>query len=180
MILRKNMQENGEDRMSTILRGRVWKFGDNVTTDYMAPGFAMDYPWEERKKFILHVHKHFSEEYQTGDVIVAGNNFGCGSSREMAPADLKRLGIGCIAAGSFARIFFRNCIAIGLPVLPCKGVLEIFEEGDILELDFEKAKIKNLKTGKILEGLPLSPDLINIVKHGGILSLLESEKTLSV
>jgi 3-isopropylmalate/(R)-2-methylmalate dehydratase small subunit len=165
--------------MDIILKGKVWQFGDNVTTDYMAPGFAMDYPWEERKKFILHIHKHFAEDFQTGDMIVAGSNFGCGSSREIAPVDLKRLGVGCIVAESFARIFFRNCIAIGLPVLPCIGVSGIFEEGDILEIDFENAEVKNPKTGKVLSGSQLSPELINIVKHGGILPLLESEKPLS-
>lgn len=161
--------------MSIMITGKVWKFGDDITTDYMAPGFALKYPWEERKKHILHIHKAFTEGCQSGDVIVGGKNFGCGSAREEAPADLKQLGIGCVVADSFARIFFRNCVAVGLPVMACKGVSEIFEEGDQLELDFENARVKNLSTGKEIKGPQLPQDLINIVKHGGILALLKSE-----
>ena len=160
--------------MSIIVRGKVWKLGNNISSDYIAPGFAIDKPWEERKKHILHIHKAFTEGFQPGDVLVARNNFGCGSAREEAPADLKKLGIGCVVAESFGRIFFRNSIAIGLPVMACRGVSEIFEEGDILELDFENARVKNLTSGKELQGPPLAPDLINIVKNGGIVALLKS------
>ena len=103
--------------MGIIVRGKVWKFGDHINTDYMSPGFGREEPWEIRKKYILHIHKAFTEGCQPGDVIVAGNNFGCGSSREAAPANLKKLGIGCVVAESFGRIFFRNCIAVALPVM---------------------------------------------------------------
>ena len=162
--------------MSIIVRGEVWKLGDNVSTDYIAPGFALDKPWEERKKHILHTHKAFAEGFQPGDVLVARNNFGCGSNREEAPADLRRLGAGCVVAESFDRTFFRNSIAIALPVMACRGVSEIFEEGDILELDFENARVKNLTSGKEIQGPPLVQDLINIVKKGGIVALLKSDK----
>jgi 3-isopropylmalate/(R)-2-methylmalate dehydratase small subunit len=161
--------------MTTLVRGKVWKFGDNISTDYMAPGFTYRDPWEEQKKHILHIHKGFAEKCQPGDVIVAGTNFGCGSSKEGAPANLKRLGIGGVVAESFGRIFFRNCIAMGLPVMAYKSVSEIFEEGDLLELDFEKAQVKNLTTGKEGKGKPLPSDLINIIKNGGILELMKSE-----
>ena len=156
--------------MGIIVTGRVWKFGDHINTDYISPGFAKSASWEEYKKHILHVHKAFTENAQPGDVIVAGKNFGCGSSRESAPENLQRLGIGCVVADSFGRIFFRNCIAIALPVFACEGVSEIFEEGNQLELDFEGSVVKNLTTGGEMKGSPITSDLINIVKRGGILA----------
>ena len=140
--------------MGILITGRIWKFGDNISADYMAPGFAKTLPWEQRKKHILHIHKEFCEKNQSGDVIVAGANFGCGSAREEAPSNLKKLGIGCVVAESFARIFFRNCISIGLPIMACRGISEIFEEGDLLQLDFENAYVKNLSTGRELNGQP--------------------------
>jgi len=165
--------------MGIIVTGKVWKFGDHINTDYMAPSFSSQAPWEEQKKTILHIHKAFTEEAQPGDVIVGGKNFGCGSSRESAPANLKRLGIGCVVAESFGRIFFRNCMAVALPVMAGKNVSDIFEEGDRLELDFENSLVKNLDSGKSLKGPPLSPDLVNIVKSGGILAFLKSEAQLT-
>ncbi len=161
--------------MGIVITGKVWKFGDRINTDYLHPGFAQKYPWEELKKHILHIHKGFAAGCRPGDVIVAGNNFGCGSSREQAPGNLKRLGIGCVVAESFGRIFFRNCLAIALPVMACKGVSDLFQEGDQLELDFVHARVKNLATGKELRGPILPDDLIRIVEKGGILPLLKAE-----
>ena len=158
--------------MSLIVTGRVWKFGDHISTDYISPGFAKEFPWEKQKKYILHTNEAFSGGCQPGDVIVGGKNFGCGSSREGAPANLKRLGIGCIVAESFGRIFFRNCIANALPVTALTGVSDLFEEGQKLELDFEKSVVRNLTTGKELHGSALVPELIEIVKAGGILASL--------
>ena len=162
--------------MSTLVRGKVWKFGDSIPTDHIAPGFALALPWEQRKKHILYVNKAFTEKAQPGDIIVAGSNFGCGSSREEAPADLKQLGIGCVVAESFARTFFRNCISVGLPVLACKGVSSIINEGDEIEVDFKNAQVRNLTSGKELKGPPLAPDLVKIIEMKGILELLKSEK----
>ena len=156
-----------------ILKGRVWKFGNDISTDYMAPSFGMDDPWEVRKRTLLHIHEAFTGGWEPGDIIVAGQNFGCGSSREGAPANLKRMGIGCVVAESFARIFFRNCMAIAFPVTICKGVSKAFEEGDILELDFENSIVRNQTQVSELEGNPLHPDLLKIVKAGGILESLE-------
>jgi 3-isopropylmalate/(R)-2-methylmalate dehydratase small subunit len=158
--------------MGLIITGKVWKFGDHISTDYIAPGFAKDYPWEKQKHYILHIHKGFSEGCQPGDVIVAGKNFGCGSSREGAPANMKKLGIGCIVAESFGRIFFRNCIANALPVLAMQGVSDLFKEGEELELDFENSQVRNRTTGKTLQGPALVPELIEIVKSGGLLASL--------
>ncbi|MCZ6556312.1 MAG: 3-isopropylmalate dehydratase [SAR324 cluster bacterium] len=161
--------------MSIVIKGKVWKFGGHINTDYMAPSFSKELPWEEQKKTIMHVHKEFVARHQPGDVIVAGDNFGCGSSRESAPTNLKRLGIGCVVAESFGRIFFRNSIAIAFPVLVCEGVSQAFMEGEELELDFAAAVVRNLSQGKELKGMPLSGDLVNIVAAGGILSLLSSQ-----
>ncbi|MBW1699915.1 MAG: 3-isopropylmalate dehydratase [Deltaproteobacteria bacterium] len=158
-----------------IIKGRVWKFGNDISTDYLSPSFGMDESWEERKRKILHIHKGFTREWKPGDVIVAGKNFGCGSSRESAPGNLKKMGIGCVVAESFARIFFRNCMAIAFPVTICKGVTKAFEEGDILELDFEHSIVRNLTNGKELMGRPLHPDLLDIVRAGGILESLNCQ-----
>ncbi len=162
--------------MSIIVTGKVWKFGDHINTDYMAPSIGQDGPWEEFKKNVLHIHKSFTLGCRPGDVIVAGKNFGCGSSRERAPGNLKRLGIGCVVAESFGRIFFRNCLAIALPVTICPGVADLFAEGEQLQLDFDNARVKNLTTGREIKGNPLSPDLVNIVRKGGILALLEEDE----
>ena len=161
--------------MAMIIKGKVWKFGDDISTDYLSPGFVMDEPWEERKKKILHIHDAFARSWEPGDIIVAGQNFGCGSSRESAPGNLKRMGIGCVVAESFARIFFRNSMAIAFPVTICKGVSKAFTEGDILELDFEKSIVRNHTQGKELEGTRLHPGLLQIVKAGGILEAIKCE-----
>ncbi len=157
----------------TTIRGKVWKFGDNVNTDYMAPGFSGGAAWEERKKTILHIHHKFTEEAKPGDVIVAGSNWGCGSSRESAPANLKRLGLGCVVAESFGRIYFRNSIALAFPGIVCPGVSEAFDEGDELELDLESATVKNLTKGTTLSGSPYSEDMLRIITKGGIMASLK-------
>lgn len=156
--------------MNMIITGKVWKFEDDISTDYLSPSFGMDEPWEERKKKILHIHEAFNKNWQPGDIIVAGQNFGCGSSRESAAGYLKKMGIGCVVAESFARIFFRNCMAIAFPVTICKGVTSLFEEGDTMELDFERSIVKNLTKGGELMGIPLHPDLLGIIKSGGLLN----------
>jgi 3-isopropylmalate/(R)-2-methylmalate dehydratase small subunit len=157
----------------TIIKGKVWKFGDNVNTDYMDPGFAHNTPWEELKKVVLHIHPAFTREAKPGDVIVAGKNWGCGSSREAAPANLKRLGMGCVVAESFGRIYFRNSIAIAFPGIVCPSVAEAFEEGDELELDLESALVRNITKGKKLHGEPLSQDMLAIIAKGGIIPALK-------
>lgn len=162
-----------EVEMSLIVKGKVWKFDDHINTDYMSPSFSRDLPWEQAKSTILHIHKGFVKAHEPGDVIVAGENFGCGSSRESAPTNLKKLGIACVVAESFGRIFFRNSIAIAFPVLVCKGVHKAFEEGEELELDLESALVKNLSQGTALTGTALSADLVSIISKGGILAALQ-------
>jgi len=161
--------------MSLVIKGRVWKFGDDINTDYMSPGFVKNQPWELVKKAILHIHPGFTEGFRPGDVIVAGGNFGCGSSREAAPANLKRLEVGCVVAESFGRIFLRNSIAIAFPVLICKGITVAFDEGDQLELDFAQSLVKNISRGTEIRGTPLPPELVRIVAAGGMMQLLKQE-----
>jgi len=159
--------------MDAPIKGRAWRFGDNVNTDVMAPGFAMGYPWEELKKVILHIHETFVACAGPGDVIVAGRNWGCGSSRENAPANLKRLGLGCVIAESFGRIYFRNSIALAFPAIVCPGISEHVNEGDELQLELASARITNLTTNRSLRGEPLSADMLEILKMGGIVAALK-------
>ncbi len=156
----------------TLIKGKVWKFGDNVNTDVMAPGFAFNAPWEELKRVILHIHPKFTQEAKPGDVIVAGKNWGCGSSREQAPANLKRLGIGCVVAESFGRIYFRNSVALAFPSIVCPRVAEAFDEGDELELELGSARVRNITKGNELKGEPLSKDMLAIIAKGGIIPAL--------
>ena len=168
----------GVDRkssMSLVIKGKVWKFGDDINTDYMAPGFINNQPWELARKSILHVHPGFTDGFQAGDVIVAGENFGCGSSREAAPANLKRLQVGCVVAESFGRIFLRSSVAIAFPVLICRGVSGAFEEGDQLELNYDASLVRNLTRGTEVKGTPLPAELVRIVAAGGMMQLLRQE-----
>ena len=156
-----------------VIRGRVWKFGDNVNTDVITPGKYLSLPISKIKDHIMEpLDPSFPKKVEKGDIIVAGRNFGCGSSREQAPRALKEAGISLIIAESFARIFFRNSISIGLPVLQCKGISEFCNEGDVLEVNLKTAEIKNLRSGKVLSANPLSGQILKILEAGGIISML--------
>ena len=158
------------------LEGKVWLIGDNLDTDAICPGKLLDAPLDEMAQHVLEsVKPGFPGEVKPGDVIVAGGNFGCGSSREQAPQVLKEVGIGCIVAESFARIFFRSAIAIGLPVLICPGVSRIFEEGDTAQVDVEKATVRNATSGVEMAGDRLSEQMLEILSFGGILELMKAE-----
>jgi len=157
------------------IRGKVWLFGDNVDTDVITPGLYVDASMEEMKKHVLEaLNPKFPKEVKAGDIIVAGKNFGCGSSRETAPDAIKALGIGAVVAETFARIFFRNAISIGLPILPCPGVSGTFREGEEVELNVSGAKVTNLSSNRTLQGQPLAKDILDILSRGGTLSLLKS------
>jgi 3-isopropylmalate/(R)-2-methylmalate dehydratase small subunit len=161
--------------MEKAIRGRVWVFGDNVDTDVITPGVYVDAPMEEMKKHVLEaLNPRFPKEVKAGDIIVAGKNFGCGSSRETAPDAIKALGIAGVIAESFARIFFRNAVAIGLPVLTCPGVAQSFQEGDEAELDIANSRVKNLSQNTENSGPPLSAEILDILSQGGILVLLKN------
>ncbi len=156
------------------ISGRVWKFGDNIDTDAMAPGIYVGLPTNEFKKYCLKsVRPEFPENVRPGDLIVAGRNFGCGSSREIAPENIKALGISGILAESTGRIFFRNCIAIGLPIVICPEVAKLFNDGDQGEIDPATGTIKNLSSGQQSESKPLSSVMLNVLEAGGIMPLLK-------
>jgi 3-isopropylmalate/(R)-2-methylmalate dehydratase small subunit len=162
--------------MSIKVRGSVWKLGDNIDTDVITPGKYLSLPMDQLKLHVLEpINPGFAKMVKPGDVIVGGRNFGCGSSREQAPRALKELGIAAIIAESFARIFFRNAINIGLPVLICEGVSRAFDEGDILEADLSTGEVKNVSKGITLRAKPLPPIMLEILSAGGAIELLKKK-----
>ena len=157
-----------------IIRGKVWKFGNDVDTDVISPTQYMSGSLGELKKHVLEaINPKFPQEVKPGDIIVAGSNFGCGSSRETAPAVLKAVGLGAIVAESFARIFFRNAIAIGLPIINCPEVSNSFAEGDELEFDFTNDKVSNITKKKTFYAQPLPDEMKDVLSKGGIIPLLK-------
>jgi len=163
------------------ISGRVWKFGDNVNTDEIIAGKRLlSLNMQEIAKYAFEaLDPGFSKKVKKGDILVAGKNFGCGSSREQAPIVIKTLGISAVIAESFARIFFRNAINIGLPVIECKGAYEMINEGDIIEVDLEQGELTDLTTGKKLPFKSLPKFLRDILVEGGILNYLEKYGTLT-
>lgn len=156
------------------IRGRVRKFGDNVDTDNITPAATLNLPLEGLMKHAFEpVYPEFYKTVQQGDVIVAGNNFGCGSSREHATEVVKELGIRYIVCESMARIYMRNCVALGLYPILAKGVSRLFKEGDEIEIDFEHAEVKNTRTGKGVRFKPLTGTPKQILEGGGILPSLK-------
>ncbi len=159
--------------MSTI-KGTVRKFGENVDTDTVAPAPYLQLPADEMVKYAFGpAVADFYKTVREGDVIVAGNNFGCGSSREQATQVVKDLKITFIIADSIARIYYRNCIALGLRPIAVKGVSNLFDEGDTIEIDLEATKLRNPKTGREISFEPLSESQEKIIEAGGILPLLK-------
>jgi len=158
------------------IRGRAWKFGDNVDTDVIIPTRVVTstsdpYGWA---RYVMEpLDPDFHKKVEKGDILVAGKNFGCGSSREQAPTALKYAGIGAVIAESFARIFFRNSINIGLPVLECKNISTKIREGDILEVYLETGNIRNLTTGENIKAMPLPEFALQIILDGGLIPYLK-------
>lgn len=165
----------------STLRGRVWIFGDNISTDLLMPGFAAmsnpDMSPQESARYCMYSNRPgWAEQVRPGDFIIAGKNFGCGSSRPGSKI-LKTLGIGAVIAESVSRIFFRNSINLGFPVITCPGIHDAFEEGEELEVDLYAGTIRSTASGKILTGEPLpegSPPM-EILKAGGLLPMLERQ-----
>jgi 3-isopropylmalate/(R)-2-methylmalate dehydratase small subunit len=155
------------------ITGRVWKFGDDVDTDAITPAQYMG-SMQEMKAHVLEViNPEFPRSVKPGDIIVAGDNFGCGSSRETAPGVLRAIGLGGVVAESFARIFFRNSIAIGLPIVTCPNVTAFFADGDRIKLDIIGARITNLTRGESLQAQPLPAEMREVLSRGGIVPLLK-------
>lgn len=153
-----------------IMRGRVWKYGDNIDTDVIIPAryLNMSAPEALAPHCLEDLDAGFAEAVRPGDVIVAGENFGCGSSREHAPLAIKGAGVGCVIARSFARIFYRNAINVGLPILESPAAVSGAEPGHRLEIDLEMGKIHNLTTGQECQAEPYPPFMMEIIHAGGL------------
>jgi 3-isopropylmalate/(R)-2-methylmalate dehydratase small subunit len=159
--------------------GRVWKFGHDINTDLIIPGFAILLPVDEQPQHCFSANRPgWVDEVQTGDVLLAGRNFGVGSGRAIGDVFI-RLGISCVVAESFNGLGLRNCINAGLPSLPCPGVLEAFDEGDIAEVDWSAGGVSNVTQGRSLQGEPLPAALQEIVMAGGVEAALRAEGFLA-
>lgn len=158
-------------------KGRVWKYGDNVDTDVLYPGQYLVYfdPEEVGKHALEGLDPEFSRKIARGDILVAGANFGCGSAREQAARTLKYAGISLVIADSFARTFFRNAIAIGLPVIEYPQATEVFQEGDCLDVEVDTGKIKNLTTGRTIQAARMPELLLTMLEQGGALNYYKTK-----
>jgi 3-isopropylmalate/(R)-2-methylmalate dehydratase small subunit len=157
-----------------VLRGRVWKFGDSISTDLICPGryFHLRSDLPELAKHVLEdADPEFSSKMSKGDFVVAGNNFGLGSSREHAPTIIKLAGISAVLAKSFARIFYRNAINVGLPLIECDT--DKIDQGDELEIDLAAGNIKDKTKNIELKANPLPKAMLNILYDGGLLAHIE-------
>jgi len=164
-----------------ILRGRAWKFGDNISTDHIIPGryYHLRSNLPELAKHVMEdADPEFSKKVKPGDFIVAGNNFGMGSSREHAAIVIKLAGVGAVLAKSFARIFFRNAINNGLPVLIADT--DKIDDGDELEIDLEKGIVRNLTKGIEIEVQPLPEVMREILREGGLVEYIKKHGKLPV
>ena len=160
-------------------QGRVHKYGNNVDTDVIITARHLN--TQDHKELASHcmedIDKDFINKVQQGDIMVAGDNFGCGSSREHAPIAIKAAGIDCVIANTFARIFYRNAINIGLPIMECPEASEKIEAGDEVEVDFDSGVIKNLTKGEEYKAHPFPESIQKIIKAGGLLnSIAEDNK----
>lgn len=157
--------------------GKVHKYGDNVDTDVIIPARYLNTPdmQELAQHCMEDIDPSFVGRVSAGDVMVAGWNFGCGSSREHAPLVIKTCGTGCVIAKSFARIFYRNAINIGLPILECEQAAEEITAGDEVRVDFDTGEISDITTGKTYKAQPFPPFIQNIIRCGGLLKSLKEE-----
>ena len=154
-----------------MLKGKVHKYGANVDTDVIIPVhyLSVSDPVELAKHCMEDIDQEFISKVQPGDIIMATTNFGCGSSREHTPLAIKASGISCVIARSFARIFFRNAMNIGLPVLECVEAVDNTEAGDILEVDLSRGKIKNLTNGMAFTANPYPDFMAELISAGGLI-----------
>lgn len=162
------------------LCGRVLKCGNNINTDLITPPQYLEKSLEIMAQHVLEgVAEDFPSKLKRGDIIVAGDNFGPGSSRETAPLAMKIAGISAVVAHSFARIFYRNAINIGLPVLECPET-ELINENDILKISLENGQLINMTTGKIHQATPLNEPVAEILLFGGLVEYLQQKMSLHI
>jgi len=156
------------------VKGKTIKFGNNIDTDVILPGkwLSLIDPKELAKHAMESLDSEFPKKAEKGIIIIGGKNFGCGSSREQAPLALKYAGVQCVLAESFARIFYRNSINIGLPVIEAQGVYEEVAEGDEVSVDLETGKIQDLTSKKTLQGTKMPPFMMDILSEGGLIENL--------
>lgn len=159
-------------------RGRVFKYGDNVDTDVIIPARYLNIA--DAKELSSHamedIDAEFVKKMKPSDIVAATRNFGCGSSREHAPLVLKENGVSCVIAASFARIFYRNAINIGLPILECEEAANAIEDGDIVSVDFDTGVITNESRGETYQAAAFPPFIQNIIKAGGLLKSLKERE----
>ncbi|AIS51236.1 3-isopropylmalate dehydratase small subunit [Thermoanaerobacter kivui] len=159
------------------MQGKAIKYGDNIDTDVIIPARYLNTsdPQELAQHCMEDLDKEFKNKVQEGDILVVGENFGSGSSREHAPIAIKASGISCIIAKSFARIFYRNAINIGLPILECREAVEGIEEGDIVLVDTDNGSIKNLTKGTEFKAQPFPDFIKEIMKYGGLINYVREK-----
>ena len=163
--------------MQKILKGKAFVYGANIDTDQIYPGRFLDLtdPDQVGKHALEGADPNFVKEVQPGDLVVASTNFGCGSSREHAAVTLKTAGVGAILADSFGRIFYRNAINLGVPLIVCPGISAIVKRGDQLTVDMTTGKVTNETTGATAQAQPLSDYVMNILDSGGIKPLIKKQ-----
>lgn len=159
-----------------IFKGRAHKYGDNVDTDVIIPArYCTSFKMEELAPHCLEdLDKDFVKKCSPGDILVAGNNFGCGSSRENAPIAIKGAGVSCVVAKSFARIFYRNAINIGLPILESPGAVDDIKAGDFVEVNLDRGTVTNLESGQTFNSTPFPIIIQDIIKLGGMVEFVKS------
>ena len=158
--------------------GHVFKYGDNVDTDVIIPARYLNSfdPQELASHAMVDIDPEFAGKVQPGDIIVARKNFGCGSSREHAPLCLKTAGVSCVIADTFARIFYRNAINIGLPIIECPEAAEGIDAGDQVEIDFDSGRIYNRTKGTEFQGQAFPPFMQELISAGGLVNYINSNK----
>lgn len=159
------------------MEGKAIKYGDNVDTDVIIPARFLNTsdPKELASHCMEDLDKSFKDKVKPGDIMVAGDNFGCGSSREHAPIAIKESGISCVIAKSFARIFYRNAINIGLPILECPDAASSIEDGDIVSVDFETGVIKDITKGIEFKSQPFPEFIKKIIECGGLVNYVKEK-----
>ncbi|NKF07797.1 3-isopropylmalate dehydratase small subunit [Clostridium gasigenes] len=159
-------------------RGKVFKYGDNVDTDVIIPARYLN--TSDPKELAAHcmedIDADFVKKVEKGDIIVANKNFGCGSSREHAPIAIKESGVSCVIASTFARIFYRNAINIGLPIIECEEAVKAIDAGDELEVEFSTGVIKNLTKNETYKGEGFPEFMQKIINSNGLIGYIKSEK----
>ena len=158
-----------------VLEGKVWRYGDNIDTDVIIPARYLNTfdPKELAKHCMVDIDKDFVPKVKAGDIMVGGKNFGCGSSREHAPVAIKACGVPVIIAASFARIFYRNGINVGLPLMEIGDNVERIHAGDKLSVDLSSGKIRDITTGETFQATPLPGFIQDIAKAGGLIQYVK-------